>query len=153
MTHAKRVAESMKYNVTAENAVSNGNMDEINKTISNSNPDSTVNKILGNVNKDNSSHVEFKASGIIKASDAIIVEKSVQMDLFEEKILSKDARGEYSILGQVFDTYWIVAFKDKLFFVDQHAAHEKIKYERLMKQYQNKHEVAQFVAQFREHAA
>lgn len=105
---AKRVAESMKYNVAAEST-------------------------------------EIKTSGIIKASDAIIVEKSVQMDLFEEKILSKDARGEYRILGQVFDTYWIVAFKDKLFFVDQHAAHEKIKYERLMKQYQEKQVVSQSI--------
>lgn len=81
---------------------------------------------------------EEKAPNIIKASEAVIVEKPVQMDLFEEKILSSQARGEYEILGQIFDTYWLVAFKDKLFFVDQHAAHEKVKYERLIKQYQTK---------------
>ena len=125
---SKRVAESMRYNVSAE---------------SNSNGDVIVNKILGNVNKDNSVNEDYKTSGIIKASDAIIVDKSVQMDLFEEKILSPDARGEYHILGQIFDTYWIVAFKDKLFFVDQHAAHEKIKYERLMKQYKERQVVSQ----------
>jgi len=125
---SKRVAESMRYNVSTE---------------SNSNGDVIVNKILGNVNKDNSVNEDYKTSGIIKASDAIIVDKSVQMDLFEEKILSPDARGEYHILGQIFDTYWIVAFKDKLFFVDQHAAHEKIKYERLMKQYKERQVVSQ----------
>ncbi len=125
---AMRVAESMKYNVAAEN---------------NSTDDVIVNKILGNANRNNSVSDEVKTSGIIKASDAIIVEKSVQMDLFEEKILSRDARGEYHILGQIFDTYWVVAFKDKLFFVDQHAAHEKIKYERLIKQYQEKQVVSQ----------
>lgn len=76
--------------------------------------------------------------GIIKAGKALIVEKPVQMNLFEEKILSREARGDYQILGQVFNTYWIVAFHDKLFFVDQHAAHEKVKYERLMKQYEGK---------------
>ena len=35
-------------------------------------------------------------------------------------------------MGQIFDTYWLIAFHDKLFIVDQHAAHEKVKYERLM---------------------
>lgn len=79
-----------------------------------------------------------QATGIIKAEKALIVEKPVQMNLFEEKILSREARGDYQILGQIFNTYWIVAFHDKLFFVDQHAAHEKVKYERLMKQYEDK---------------
>lgn len=57
-----------------------------------------------------------------------------QMNLFEERLLSKELRNEYKIIGQVFDTYWIVGFHDKLFFIDQHAAHEKVKYERLYKQ-------------------
>ena len=135
---AKRVAESMKYSVASENAGAAEHLDDINKVSGNTNAGTIVNRILGNAAKDNSVNDEIKASGIIKASDAIIVDKSVQMDLFEEKILSKEARGEYRILGQVFDTYWIVAFKEKLFFVDQHAAHEKIKYERLIKQYLDK---------------
>ena len=99
-------------------------------------------RILGNTNIVNTPS-EAKPTGIIKASETVIVQKPVQMDLFEEKILSPKARGEYRILGQVFDTYWIVAFQDKLFFVDQHAAHEKVKYERLMKQYQTKQMVSQ----------
>ncbi len=70
-------------------------------------------------------------------------EKNVQMDLFEEKFLSKELKAEYNILGQIFDTYWLVAFKDKLFFVDQHAAHEKVKYERMMKQYAKKQIISQ----------
>lgn len=60
--------------------------------------------------------------------------KPVQMDLFEEKMLTSESRSEYQIMGQIFDTYWLVAFKDKLFIIDQHAAHEKVKYERFMKQ-------------------
>ena len=59
----------------------------------------------------------------------------VQMNLFEEKMLSVDNRAKYRIIGQVFSTYWLVQFEDKLFIIDQHAAHEKVKYERLMKQY------------------
>ncbi len=66
-----------------------------------------------------------------------------QMNLFEEKLLSVENRSRYQILGQVFDTYWLVQFEDKLFIIDQHAAHEKVKYERLMKQYREKQVVSQ----------
>ncbi|MED9903294.1 MAG: DNA mismatch repair endonuclease MutL [Lachnospiraceae bacterium] len=68
---------------------------------------------------------------------------AVQMNLFEEKLLSKDNREDYRILGQIFDTYWLIAFKDKLFIVDQHAAHEKVKYERLIRQLREKEIVSQ----------
>lgn len=66
-----------------------------------------------------------------------------QLDLFEEKMLTKENRPQYRILGQIFDTYWLIAFTDKLFIVDQHAAHEKVKYERLMKHYHEKDIVTQ----------
>jgi DNA mismatch repair protein MutL len=56
-----------------------------------------------------------------------------QISMFEEKMLSVENRSRYHIIGQVFDTYWLVQFEDKLFIIDQHAAHEKVKYERLMK--------------------
>ncbi len=61
-----------------------------------------------------------------------IPEEPMQMNMFEEKMLTKEAKSEYRIMGQIFDTYWLIAFHDKLFIVDQHAAHEKVKYERLM---------------------
>lgn len=83
---------------------------------------------------------------IIKAKEHIIVEKPVQMDLFEEKMLTKEARAEYQILGQIFDTYWLLAFKEKLFFIDQHAAHEKVKYERFMKELKEKKFTSQLLA-------
>lgn len=60
-------------------------------------------------------------------------EKTVQLDLFEEKMISPKSRESYKILGQIFDTYWLVDFSDKLFIVDQHAAHEKVKYEQFVK--------------------
>lgn len=62
----------------------------------------------------------------------------VQMNFFEEKMLTREARKEYHIMGQIFDTYWLIAFRDKLLIIDQHAAHEKVKYERLMEQLKNK---------------
>lgn len=66
-----------------------------------------------------------------------------QMNLFEEKILSVENRSGYRVIGQVFDTYWIVQFEDRLLIIDQHAAHEKVKYERLMKQYADRQTVSQ----------
>ncbi len=78
-----------------------------------------------------------------KASPAEKLPEPTQMDLFEEKILSQDNRSRYHIIGQVFDTYWLVQFQDKLFIIDQHAAHEKVKYERLMKQFHEKKVLSQ----------
>lgn len=70
-------------------------------------------------------------------------QETKQMNLFEEKLLSVENRSRYHIIGQVFDTYWMVQFEDKLFIIDQHAAHEKVKYERLMQQFREKSVVSQ----------
>ena len=72
-----------------------------------------------------------------------LVESAEQMNFFEERLLSVDNRSRYRIIGQVFDTYWMVQFEDKLFIIDQHAAHEKVKYERLMKQFHERQVAAQ----------
>ena len=47
---------------------------------------------------------------------------------------------DIKIIGQLFDTYWITEYKDSLYIIDQHAAHEKVLYERFMKQFEN-HEI------------
>lgn len=70
-------------------------------------------------------------------------ETATQMNLFEEKFLTMENRNKYRFIGQVFETYWMIQFEDRLFIVDQHAAHEKVKYERLMKQYHEKNIVSQ----------
>lgn len=67
--------------------------------------------------------------------------KPVQMELFDDKILSGQARIHFEIIGQLFDTYWLIAYEDKLLIVDQHAAHEKVKYERFMKRFRE-HDIA-----------
>ena len=66
-----------------------------------------------------------------------------QLNLFEEKILTQDNRARFRIIGQVFETYWLVQYEDKLLMIDQHAAHEKVNFERLMKQYREKAVVSQ----------
>ncbi|MDO5422824.1 MAG: DNA mismatch repair endonuclease MutL [Eubacteriales bacterium] len=56
-----------------------------------------------------------------------------QLNLFDEKLLSKENVKEHKIIGQLFDTYWLVEFRDSLYIIDQHAAHEKVLFERTMK--------------------
>ncbi len=58
----------------------------------------------------------------------------------KERVISAAARKQYRLLGQIFDTYWLFSYQEKLYFVDQHAAHEKVNYERLIKRYRE-HEV------------
>lgn len=67
----------------------------------------------------------------------------VQMNLFEDKILTLDNRSRFRIIGQVFETYWLIEFEEKLLMIDQHAAHEKVNYERLIKQYHEKNVLSQ----------
>ena len=55
----------------------------------------------------------------------------------EERILLEDNRPAFRIIGQVFETYWMIQFENKLLIIDQHAAHEKVNYERLMKRLEN----------------
>ncbi len=75
---------------------------------------------------------------IIKAKEVAVVRDLSQMNLFEDKFLSAEALPRHRVIGQVFKTYWLIEYEDKLFMMDQHAAHEKVKYERLMKQYREK---------------
>ncbi len=57
-----------------------------------------------------------------------------QQDLTDYGFLTKEAQFSHKIVGQVFDTYWIVEYGKKMFIIDQHAAHEKVLYERFVKQ-------------------
>ncbi|MBO4890037.1 MAG: DNA mismatch repair endonuclease MutL [Lachnospiraceae bacterium] len=72
------------------------------------------------------------------AKDRIINEnvksEPVQETLFKEGFLGEEARAKHRIIGQVFDTFWIIEYDGKMYIVDQHAAHEKVLYERFSKQ-------------------
>lgn len=56
-----------------------------------------------------------------------------QLDLFEEKLLEPKNRIRHKLIGQLFDTYWLVEFNEHLYIIDQHAAHEKVLYEKTMR--------------------
>lgn len=69
-----------------------------------------------------------------------------QMDLFEENFLKRDIRAEYKLIGQVFDTYWLVEFKDNLYIIDQHAAHERVLYERTLREMKSREFTSQYLS-------
>jgi len=59
----------------------------------------------------------------------------VQESFFDKKLINKEEEHEYRIIGQCFDTYWLMELDDSLYIVDQHAAHEKVNYENFLKHY------------------
>ncbi len=61
-----------------------------------------------------------------------------QASLFDDKFLSEQARKKHRLIGQVFGTYWLIEYDNNLYIMDQHAAHEKVKYEELMAQLDSK---------------
>ena len=69
--------------------------------------------------------------------------KPEQLELFDDKLLSAKAKEHYEIIGQLFDTYWLISYQDKLLIIDQHAAHEKVKYERFIRQFKEHSIVSQ----------
>ncbi|MCJ7836433.1 DNA mismatch repair endonuclease MutL [Cuneatibacter sp. NSJ-177] len=72
------------------------------------------------------------------ASPVPVAEAPKQMELFEEKILTRKVRDEYHVIGQLFDTYWLIQYRDQFLMIDQHAAHEKVLFERTMRSLANK---------------
>ena len=74
------------------------------------------------------------------------LEKPEQQTLFTEPLLSKKARIHHRLIGQLFDTYWLIQYGNQLYIMDQHAAHEKVNYERLMEAYRKKERITQFVS-------
>ena len=69
-----------------------------------------------------------------------------QMQLFDEQFLTPEAEKSHRIIGQVFDTYWLIQYGENLYIIDQHAAHEKVLFERMMKNYREKNVTSQMVS-------
>lgn len=68
------------------------------------------------------------------------------MELFSPELLTKEARSRHILIGQVFKTYWLVEYEEKFFIIDQHAAHEKVLYEKLRKDFQEKKISSQYLS-------
>lgn len=68
-----------------------------------------------------------------------------QLDLFDGKLLDPRARLKHKLIGQLFDTYWMVEYSEQLFIIDQHAAHEKVLYENTIKSLKTRQHDVQMV--------
>ena len=94
-------------------------------------------------NTENSSFVEENTifSSVTSASiqnEEAKKEKEGQESLFTAPFLSEEARLSHRIIGEVFQTYWLIEYGNSLYIMDQHAAHEKINFERMMKRKKEK---------------
>ena len=87
--------------------------------------------------------VPSSAPNSIAQSD--VPRKPEQESLFTEKFLSEKARQSHRIIGQLFNTYWLIEYDEKLYIIDQHAAHEKVNFERMMKRLKQKKPVSQYL--------
>ncbi|MDO4508387.1 MAG: DNA mismatch repair endonuclease MutL [Lachnospiraceae bacterium] len=106
---------------------------EINKE-----PFETINHII------ESSYNNYYSSEIEKEDESTDTnEKNEQLTLFDDKFISEESIKKHRTIGQLFNTYWLIEFENKLFIVDQHAAHEKVNYERLIKKLRNNENCSQ----------
>ena len=78
-----------------------------------------------------------------KAIAAYNTEKTSQATLFDDDFLTEKARTKHRLIGQVFGTYWLIEYDNNLYIMDQHAAHEKVKYEELLENLKNKEILSQ----------
>ena len=69
-----------------------------------------------------------------------------QLDLFEQRLLNPATKSDIRIIGQLFDTYWLVQFEDKFYMIDQHAAHERVLYERTLKSMKTREYTSQLIS-------
>ncbi len=79
-------------------------------------------------------------------SNKKISEDAEQLELFDHKLLNPATKSEIQVIGQLFETYWLVQFEDKFYMIDQHAAHEKVLYERTLKSLEKKEVTSQMVS-------
>ena len=93
-------------------------------------------------------HVNEAAGEVQKIGEKIPVMKPEQLTItFEEPVNLMEAKGQedYRIIGQVFETYWLVEYGKELFYIDQHAAHEKVLYEKAYAHYKEKQLTSQML--------
>ena len=128
-----RVAQAHAYAVDNRNLHGNIVADGDNY-VKNADYDSTfagkyvqINSVYNNNNSDLTEDI----NGNTKINEQTSYEE-LTLDQFSPNFLTKDAKKKHKVIGQLFQTYWLVEYANNLFIIDQHAAHEKVLYERTM---------------------
>ncbi len=76
----------------------------------------------------------------------VMTEEVSQEKIFQPSFLTKEARKNHRVIGQVFGTYWLLEYEEHLYIVDQHAAHEKVLYEQMVEDMKNKEITSQVIS-------
>lgn len=100
----------------------------------------------GTINDKNIHEKQPDAMQVNMSQEVEKQQKPQQLELFEEKLLASESRSRHQLIGQIFDTYWLVQFEDKFFIIDQHAAHEKVYYERFVKRFREQTVESQYLS-------
>ena len=78
--------------------------------------------------------------------ESSLTETPKQMELFEDHLLTREAMQKYKVVGQVFETYWLVEYDNSLYIIDQHAAHERVLYEKTLKSMKTREFTSQMIS-------
>lgn len=138
------VAESHAAFGTVNNAGDLSSTDNVN----NINPANNTNN-AGAANNTNSTYNINNTVNINNPANTepeIIEGEQQTLEQLNPSFMSKDARKKHKIIGQLFKTYWLIEYEDKLFIIDQHAAHEKVLFERTMAKIKDKEFTSQIIS-------
>lgn len=72
--------------------------------------------------------------------------EEITLSSISPDFMTQAAKKEHRIIGQLFDTYWLIEYDEKLYIIDQHAAHEKVLYERTMARLREKDYTSQILS-------
>jgi DNA mismatch repair protein MutL len=127
----KTFRSNNKFNSsTIDNNISKGYIDENNTDSINSNEE-----------KATWSKEEVKKSLVNKPSDTLVSDKKIlkgeQIEILDNKFIDRKTVKNHKIIGQLFNTYWIIELENKFYMIDQHAAHERVLYERILNKLNN----------------
>lgn len=143
-TEEKPIEESnTSKKIIEENNTSDKNIENNSVKDSLSNPEQFQEEKIQTENSIQPKKEDISESSILSNTSTVSNIENKQMELLVERFISEEARKKHRLIGQVFKTFWMIEYDNKLYIVDQHAAHEKVMFERLMKQMSEKKVLSQ----------
>ena len=138
------VAESHAAFAAVKNAGDSSSTDNVNNINAANNTDNAgaANNTNSTYNINNTVNINNPAN----TEPEIIEGEQQTLEQLNPSFLSRDARKKHKIIGQLFKTYWLIEYEDKLFIIDQHAAHEKVLFERTMAKIKDKEFTSQIIS-------
>lgn len=144
------IGDEIKYKNLSKNVINN-----FENNITYNNSKNTVDSVENNINKENENasdsaeiikeNVEYLVNNINSKTKEEMKHTQQELTNVYDDFLTTAARPVHKLIGQVFETYWIVEYNDKMYIIDQHAAHEKVMFEKLMERLKNKEVSSQII--------